>query len=103
MESLHCPMARFQSQAVLSALAAGSDVALVVNSGHSCTEIVPVYHGHAVHHAVQQVSRGVYRFVNLPEMLEECSKLVILLVSALDECTEEQDMKRKFYAVAHTP
>lgn len=58
MESLHCPMTRFEPQAVLSALAAGSDVALVVNSGHSCTEIVPVYYGHAVHHAVQRVNVG---------------------------------------------
>lgn len=56
MEALHCPMVQFRSQEVLSALYAGTDVALVVNSGHACTEVVPVYYGYPITHAVQRVS-----------------------------------------------
>lgn len=58
MEALHCPMVQFRSQEVLSALYAGTDVAVVVNSGHACTEIVPVYYGYPITNAIQQVRVG---------------------------------------------
>ncbi|XP_077967800.1 uncharacterized protein LOC120325886 isoform X2 [Styela clava] len=58
MESLHCRMVQFKQQAVLSSLSAGKDISLVVSSGHGYTEVVPVYYGYALNHAVQRMNVG---------------------------------------------
>lgn len=59
-ESLEVRSVYIAPQPVLSALACGTLSGLVLNSGHSSTETVPIYEGHVLPHAIMGFPLGGY-------------------------------------------
>lgn len=84
-EVFNLPAVYFASTAVLSLYACGKTTGLVVDCGDTGTRIVPVYEGHVLEHAVEQLSFGGREITrHLTKILDDSGFHILTPIQAME-------------------